>query len=142
MITHAYRNVPYYRRLFDRSGIKPQVSRTVGDLRAIPTTGKNDLRDAPVADMVARGVDPDDLESPRTSGSSGEPFTIRSAWLEARIWGLFWARAMRYFGLRARDRAASILYIRPGRKPEDRKPYQRILNSFGLFRHVYVDCCP
>ncbi|MDP6439463.1 MAG: hypothetical protein QGH74_07510, partial [Candidatus Brocadiia bacterium] len=44
--------------------------------------------------------------------------------------------------MRARDRAASVLYMRPGRRPEDRHSYQRILNSFGLFRHVFVDCCP
>ncbi|MDP6439464.1 MAG: hypothetical protein QGH74_07515 [Candidatus Brocadiia bacterium] len=95
LVAHAYGHVPYYRRLFDRNGINPQDIRTVGDLRAIPITEKNDLRDVPVADTVARGVDPGGLESSRTSGSSGEPFTIRSTWLEARIWCLLWARAMR-----------------------------------------------
>ena len=34
---------PYYRELFDRSGIKPQQIRTVDDLRRVPLSSKRDL---------------------------------------------------------------------------------------------------
>ncbi len=38
LVAHAYNRVPYYRRLFDCWGIKPEIVRTAADLSAIPVT--------------------------------------------------------------------------------------------------------
>jgi len=141
LITHAYHNVPYYRRLFDRSGVAPRDIRTAADLRAIPITEKDDLRNAPLSDIVARGVDPGRLAAFRTSGSSGEPFTIRRTWLETRISGLLWVRARRQWGLRMTDSMAMVVGTRPGRRAQDRRFARRVLNAFGLSRRNYIDCC-
>src|SRR3989337_4209672 len=75
LITHAYNNVPYYRRLFDQNGLTPHDIRSIADLPAIPITSKNDLQSLPAEEVVANGVDPEHLISHRTSGSSGEPIT-------------------------------------------------------------------
>ncbi len=130
LLAHAYRNVPYYRRLFERSGIAPEDIRSVADLQAIPITSKADLRAVPVQDTLARGVNPRRLIAFRTSGSSGEPFVIRRTGFEERLQDLYWIRATHYFGHRARDRVASLRIFQEG----DR----RIRHA--LRRRLCVDC--
>ena len=46
VIRHAYENVPYYRSLFSSVGLTPEDIRTVEDLKHIPITTKDDLRNA------------------------------------------------------------------------------------------------
>ncbi len=140
LVAHAYRNVPYYRRLFERSGIAPEDIRSVADLQAIPITSRADLRAVPVQDTLARGVNPRRLIALRTSGSSGEPFIVRRTWFEERLQDLYWFRASHYFGQQARDRAASV-----GRRHEGRFSKRawdrRILQALGFYRRLHVDCC-
>lgn len=44
VVDRCYRNVPYYRDLFDKEGLKPKHIRTTDDLVLIPFTEKKDLR--------------------------------------------------------------------------------------------------
>src|SRR3989304_6643316 len=139
LITHAYNNVPYYRRLFDQNGLKPGDIRNVADLSAIPITSKKDLQSLPAEEVVAQGVDPEHLISHRTSGSSGDPFTILHPWLEQQLFGLFRLRMMRDFGLRFTDRQVSIGLIRE-RHPFDNRLPLKILQALGLLRKVRINC--
>jgi phenylacetate-CoA ligase len=139
LVTHAYLRVPYYRRLFDRHGIRPADIRSVADLPAIPITTKNDLRAVPVKDTVADGLDPARLMQVTTSGVSGEPFTVRRTWLERRLTVCFWLRAKRCLGLRPSDRRASVAFIRTGRG-HDPTLHMRLANALGLFRRLRLSC--
>jgi phenylacetate-CoA ligase len=132
LITHAHKNVPYYRRLFDQNGIKPKDIQTVADLAIIPITSKKDLQLLPSEEVVAHGVNPERLISRRTSGSSGEPFTIRRAWLEERLLGLFRLRAMYYLGQRPTDKVARITLVHPSHPRDNQLPMQ-ILRAMRLF---------
>lgn len=104
LVRHAYQNVPYYRKLFECHGLKPDDIRTVEDLSAIPITSKKDLQLLPAKEIVASGVDPNRLLGYSTSGCTGEPFTIRRTWIEDRILGAYQKRARRYFGQRGLDK--------------------------------------
>ena len=42
----AYNNVPYYKKLFDKAGIKPEDIKTLKDIEKLPFTTKDDLRKA------------------------------------------------------------------------------------------------
>ena len=139
LIIHAYNNVPYYRRLFDQNGLKPGDIRSIADLSIIPLTSKKDLQSLSVEEVVARGVDPEHLISHRTSGSSGEPFTILRTWLEERLLGALRLRALHCLGLRVRDRTASIALVRPTH-PHDNQLPLRILQALGLYRKLQIDC--
>jgi len=139
LVPHAYHRVPHYRALFDRNGIKPEDIRTVADLPIIPTTAKRDLQTLAAEEVVARGVDPARLVTHRTSGSSGEPLTIRRSWLEERLLGAFRLRAMHQFGLRPRDRHVGIVRVRPT-DPVNHRVAQRVLQAMGLYRRMTVDC--
>jgi len=140
LVAHAYENVPYYRRLFDREGLKPSDIKSVADLSAMPITSKKDLQSMPAEEVVARGVKPEHLILHRTSGSSGEPFTIRRTWLEERLLGALRLRALHYFGLRVRDRTARVALVRPAHPPRDFQLPLRILQALGLYHKVQIDC--
>lgn len=139
LIIHAYKNVPYYRKLFDREGLKPRDIQTIDDLSKIPITSKNDLQLLPVEEVVARGVNPNNLIVRRTGGSSGEPSIIRRTWFEERLLGSLRLRAMHDLGLRMTDMTASILLIR-ATHPHDNQIPMRILRALGLYRRVQISC--
>ena len=40
-LSHAYRNVPHYRKAFDAAGVTPDDLRTLADLAKFPTTSGN-----------------------------------------------------------------------------------------------------
>jgi phenylacetate-CoA ligase len=44
-LNRVYLNVPFYRRKFDEAGVNPDEVRSLADLRRLPVTVKNDLRD-------------------------------------------------------------------------------------------------
>ncbi|MGH7799094.1 MAG: phenylacetate--CoA ligase family protein [Thermodesulfobacteriota bacterium] len=138
LITHAYENVPYYRKLFDRDGLKPKDIQSVDDLSLIPITSKKQLQSLPVEEIVARGVNPKNLIARKTSGSSGEPFTIRRTWLEERLLSLFRLRATHYLGQRPTDREASVGLVWPTH-PRDKQLPTKILQALGLYRMVRIN---
>jgi phenylacetate-CoA ligase len=44
LITHAYRNIPFYHRLFERVGLSPDAIRSLEDLSRLPILTKHDLQ--------------------------------------------------------------------------------------------------
>ena len=139
LVSHAYRSVPYYRALFDRHGVAPYHVRTVADVALIPITTKRDLQQAPAVEVVARGLDPDRLLVHSTSGSSGEPLSIRRTWLEERLGTAFRLRALHGLGLRVTDRRVGVGLLRP-HDPRDWDLPQRVLRMVGIYRREVVDC--
>ena len=75
IISHAYHNVPFYHKLFDSVGVKPDDIKTVDDLSMIPIITKSQVRHAG-NDIIAKGINLNKCEKDRTSGSTGEPLTI------------------------------------------------------------------
>jgi len=140
LVAHAYDRVPYYRRLFDRSGVDPRSIRAPADLRKIPVTSKDDLRDVPVEDTIARGVRLGRLVEARTSGSSGAPFIVRNTSLEQHVLTLSWTRALRHFGRTIRDRIAAIVFIQPGLFFRG-GVQQWLRNALGFYPRLTVDMC-
>ncbi|MGI9190110.1 MAG: phenylacetate--CoA ligase family protein [Longimicrobiaceae bacterium] len=138
IVTHAYRRVPYYRHLFDAHGVRPRDIRGTGDLGQIPITSKAELNALAMGAVVAQGVDPARLIAATTSGSSGEPFTIRRSWFEQNLLHTFRLRALHSFGLRPADRVAAVVRLRPVHRG-DNKLLGRLLRAAGLFRRERID---
>ena len=139
LVAHAYEQVPYYRRLFDLNGIKPKDIQSVEDLPIIPITTRKVLQSLPVEEIVAHNLKPESLIVSRTSGSSGEPISIRSTWLEGRVLGVLRLRATLDFGLRITDRMTSVNLVRPTH-PRNYQISSRILQTLGLFRKTRIHC--
>ncbi len=72
ILRHAYRNVPYYRRLFDGLGLKPEDFKGASDLGKLPLLTKDLLRRnfESLKAVNARAYKP---VSRQTTGTTGEP---------------------------------------------------------------------
>lgn len=86
LVQHAYRYVPYYRKLFDDRGLSPTDIRTLDDIARIPISVKKDLQAAGTDSITSSAFPAAALHSSMTSGSSGRPFTIRqeARWVRVR----------------------------------------------------------
>ena len=138
LMLHAYESVPFYRRLFDRHRLHPRHIRGTMDLELIPTTDKAAMRREREAALLAQGHDPASLLEVRTSGSSGEPFTVRRTWLEDKLQYLLRLRTLRALGVRHRDR---VVAVGVGGRPEsgDGKLIGRSLRALGFHHRLLVD---
>jgi phenylacetate-CoA ligase len=131
LVVHAAGSVPFYQEHFSRAGVSPETIRSAADLTALPPVTKDALRERPVADRLAGSVDPDQLVSISTTGSTGRPFRIYNTWLELRLLHLFRLRAHWQFGRRPGDRLAEI--DQPvTRHPNDRKHVGALLRALRL----------
>ncbi len=138
LIRHAYRNVGYYKHLFDRAGINPQDVRTAQDLSQIPVTEKNDLRAYSLDQILSRHSSPDQLISHVTSGSSGAPFLVWRSRLESRVINMFGIRVANQLGQRFNERSANIMMEIPG---ENRTTLlNRLRQAAGIYRYYDVNC--
>jgi len=74
-VTHAYKTVPYYHRLFKEEGINPSDFHGLQDIHRIPILTKDVVKNAG-RDMVSNGYDFSTLIKERTGGSTGKPLLI------------------------------------------------------------------
>lgn len=109
LVTHAYENVAYYRRLFDDAGITPNEIRGLADLDRIPITTKSTLQALGGSDMIARGLSASSLITRRTSGSTGIPLTVYRQRAEQLLPAVFLWRVRRDLGLTRRVRVSALV---------------------------------
>lgn len=132
LVVHAYNNVPYYRRLFDAVGIKPNDIRGVEDLSKVPITTKEQLLIYPHNHLVANGVASALCVRMRTSGSLGMPFEVLFRREDKAVWGLLalrgWLANRYHFGHK-------MLVLSDSRfVPQGKRWFERI----GIFRKSYT----
>jgi len=135
LVCVSYRDVPYYRNLFDQSGINPEKFRGLEDLESIPITSKRDLLREPPENIVSSRFNPAKLIHHRTNGSTGEPFVVRRTLFEDVLLSLFRLRALRNLGLRRSDTLVA-LRIPPA---EQSIRIGRWLSKLRLFGRRFVD---
>lgn len=109
LVTHAYDNVPYYRRLFDDAGIKPRDIRRLADLERIPITTKSTLQALGGSDMIARGLSASSLITRQTNGSTGIPLTVHRQRSEQLLPALFLWRVRHDLGLTRGVRVTALV---------------------------------
>jgi phenylacetate-CoA ligase len=107
LLDHAYKECPFYRRLWDAARVAPGDVRSLDDLSAVPILEKRHIqqyRD----DMVARNWPREDLVQDRTGGSTGTPISFtysrdRKCSRAAAAW-----RHNRWAGFDVGDRSAVL----------------------------------
>ena len=132
VVRHAYKHVPYYRRLFDQVGLGPEDIRTPGDLEALPVTSKEVLRDQPKQALVAQPRDGAKYISVSTSGTTGIPIAVLFSHQESWFKSLITIRAYMETGYRLTDRQAVISRRRD--EEENRWWFQK----WGIFRKYHL----
>ena len=145
LIGHAYANVPFYRRHFDRHGLRPEDVRGLSDLARLPAITRRELQEAPIEDRMATGTGLSACHCYETSGSTGEPLRIvRTPHEDARIFGRR-LRAQIFAGLRPWHLRVNIgsprrifTWHRIGafriRTVENRPPYDDLLERVAAVR--------
>ncbi|CAM3257701.1 phenylacetate--CoA ligase PaaK [Tsukamurella hominis] len=102
-VTHAYENVPHYRRAFDEAGVHPSDLKELADLAKFPFTTKADLRENYPFGMFAV---PRERVSRihASSGTTGRPTVVGYTADDIGMWADVVARSLRAAGVRAGDR--------------------------------------
>jgi phenylacetate-CoA ligase len=108
IVAHAARAVPYYRRVFSQAGLDPRDIRGAEDLPLIPAASKPELRSTPLAERLARGVDPANLVRQMTSGSTGEPMPVLRTRIENALVHAYQLRSQLLCGVPFRARRAKV----------------------------------
>jgi len=109
MIKHAYNNVPYYRELFDRIGLKPQDINTTDDLRRIPILEKQTLKERK-GNFIAKNIIRRNLIPWTTGGTTGTPLTLYTTKDAIQYNFAFGeARCKHWAGVKSGDRLATFL---------------------------------
>ena len=57
LVEHAYRNVPYYRSLFNEAGLSPENIQSLDDLPRIPVSTREALQSEPLDRRMDQALD-------------------------------------------------------------------------------------
>jgi phenylacetate-CoA ligase len=142
LLEHAYKTVPYYRKLFDEAGIVPAQCNSLDDLRRIPVTSKATLRQSEPRDLISTDYRPRDLEPDCSSGSTGTPFTVHLDKDYVLNRNLRFLRGLRAVGYRPGDKLL-LITDRHGSKGKSwmrwkqvslEEPADRLLETIDAYR--------
>ncbi len=136
LVRHAYDKVPYYRKLFDRSGVRPDAIRGREDLHLIPVSSRVDFQRSPSAELLSAGLDPGKLFVRNTSGSTGRPVSVRCSLFEESLLTCLCARELCRAGLRYNDRLAEVKLVYEERHDPR---WQEMMQKAGIYRSFGID---
>lgn len=102
MVRHLKTNVPFYRERLDEIGLEPEDIHGLEDVRKIPFTTKQDLRDQYPYGMLA--VPPGQVARLHAStGTTGQPTVVAYTREDLEIWADLVARFIYAAGVRESD---------------------------------------
>jgi len=97
LLKHAYKNVPYYRRVFDERGLKPKDIQDLDDLKKLPYLTKDIFRENfDTKKIISKDSNLLKLPKSHTSGTTGKPLQFYlNKDTEAKEWAFIchqWSR--------------------------------------------------
>ena len=92
-VAHVYKNVPYYRDLMDKNGVKPEDIRGIEDIHKLPFIEKSDLRETYPYGMLAVPL-ADCVRIQSTSGTTGRRVIAYYTQHDIDLWEECCARAL------------------------------------------------
>ncbi|MEA2055874.1 MAG: phenylacetate--CoA ligase, partial [Candidatus Thermoplasmatota archaeon] len=101
-VHNVYNSIPFYRKKFDNLNIKPDDIKTLDDVRKLPFTTKNDLRDNAPFGMMTTSLD-NCIELHASSGTTGIPVTTCYTPHDIDVWSEVMARCLSMSGLTKKD---------------------------------------
>ena len=92
-VAHVYKNVPYYRDLMDKKGVKPEDIKGIEDIYKLPFIEKSDLRETYPYGMLAVPL-ADCVRIQSTSGTTGKRVIAYYTQKDIELWEDCCARAI------------------------------------------------
>jgi len=108
IVKYAYDRVPFYKKKFDETGLKPEDIRNIEDIEKIPFTTKDDLRDNYPFDMFAVPMS-EIVELHASSGTTGKPVVVGYTRNDMENWSEAVARLAACAGL-TKDDIAQVAF--------------------------------
>lgn len=102
LIQRVYHTVPFYKNMMQRAGLKPEDIQTVDDLRKMPFTIKQDLRDNYPFGLFAVPMS-DIIRLHASSGTTGTPTTVGYTRNDLTNWSEITARSLSMAGITSHD---------------------------------------
>ena len=90
-IRYAYDNVPFYKKKFEEAGITPDDIKSLDDVKKVPFTVKNDLRDHYPYGILAVPLEKI-IEFHSSSGTTGIPTVVTYTERDLDTWSRMMAR--------------------------------------------------
>ena len=101
-VHRVFDNVPFYQKKFKELKITPGDIKTLDDIRKLPFTTKNDLRDNAPFGMMATSLE-NCIELHASSGTTGTPVTVCYTPHDIDVWSEVMARCLSMSGLTRED---------------------------------------
>jgi phenylacetate-CoA ligase len=102
-VERCYQTVKYYRNAMDELGVKPRHIQSVADVRLLPFTKKENLRENYPFGMFAVPTD-QVVRIHASSGTTGKPTVVGYTRRDVRTWARVMARSLAAAGMRPGDR--------------------------------------
>jgi phenylacetate-CoA ligase len=101
-VARVYEKVPFYRETLAKAGIRPDQIRSLGDLRGMPFTTKQDMRDAYPYNLFAAPMD-EIVRIHASSGTTGKPTVVGYTRKDIETWADLMARTFVATGVHKGD---------------------------------------
>lgn len=107
LMQHCYANVPYYTRVFDERGLKPEDIQCRVDLQKLPILTKQMVREH-FDELISKDIDNRHYQKGSTGGSTGTPLKFMK---DTPTWNMAWAssfRAWEWYGFHVGERLMTL----------------------------------
>jgi len=104
LLKHAYNHVPYYKRIFDKQGVRPSEVKNTSDIKKLPLLSKSDVRENLHFSMFSSNHNKKYMHRINTSGSTGEPFVCYADKFQLEVRFATTLRALEMTGWRFGDK--------------------------------------
>jgi len=101
-VARVYEKVPFYRETLTRAGIRPEQIKSLDDLRRLPFTVKQDMRDAYPYQLFAAPM-ADIVRIHASSGTTGKPTVVGYTRKDIDVWSDLMARTFVATGVHQGD---------------------------------------
>lgn len=135
LINHAYKNTPYYHKLFNTLELKPQNIKNFADLQQLPILTKEIIKNN-FNELTSQNYTKDKPTPSATSGSTGEPmrFLINRHWRACNMAAAY--REWTWTGYKIGDRMAYLWSS--SHDISQQAKLKAKLNNF-LLKTIYLD---
>ncbi len=101
-VARVYANVPFYRQCFDAVGIRPEDIKTLADLKRLPFTTKQNMRDSYPYSLFAAPME-EIVRIHASSGTTGKPTVVGYTQKDIDNWSELMARSFVTAGVHKGD---------------------------------------
>ncbi len=92
-LTHAYKNVPFYKESFDKAGFQPEKFKSLDDMKHVPFLMKQDMRDSYPFGLFAVPLDKV-IRVHSSSGTTGNATVVGYTVNDIDVWAEVMARTI------------------------------------------------